>query len=80
MKRSIFTATGLALLLALAGCQHYYSVQEPSGGKTYYTDHYSIADSAAVQFKDLQTGSLVTLQSSVIKEVNKGDLPPGLVH
>jgi ABC-type oligopeptide transport system substrate-binding subunit len=78
--RSLLTATALLSFLALAGCQHYYMIQEPAGGKVYYADHFTNEDSGAVQFKDLQTGAQVTLQSSVVKEVNKGDLPDGLVH
>jgi hypothetical protein len=80
MFRSFFTSSSLVLFLALAGCQHYYMIQEPAGGKIYYSDHYTKDDNGAVEFKDLQTGALVTLQNNSIKEVNKGDLPDGLVH
>ena len=78
--RSVFTAAALLAFVTLAGCQHYYMIQEPSGGKTYYTDHFDRGDNEAIVFKDLETGAQVTLQSSSIKEVNKGDLPAGLVH
>jgi hypothetical protein len=69
------------MLIPLAGCtSDYYSVQDPSSGRMYYTDHVSELDSGAVKFKDLQTGSVVTLQASAVKEINKGDLPAGLVR
>jgi len=76
----IARAGWLLMLILLAGCTSYYSVQDPSSGKTYYTDHVSELDSGAVKFKDLQTGSVVTLQASAVKEISKGDLPPGLVR
>jgi hypothetical protein len=69
----------LLILMALAGCTSYYSVQDPTGGRTYFTDHVSELDSGAVRFKDLQTGATITLQASAVKKLSKGDLPPGLV-
>jgi hypothetical protein len=80
IMRSFLSTTGIVLLLALTGCQHYYMIQEPEGGKVYYTDHFDRADNNAVLFKDLQTGAMVTLQNNEVKEIHKGDLPPGLVN
>ncbi len=42
----------VAALLLLGGCQHYYMVQDPTGGKTFYTDKIDQMDSGAVVFKD----------------------------
>jgi hypothetical protein len=82
MLRGIHVAVlGLCFCYGLAGCQSdYYMVQDPSGNRTFYTDHVSVEDSGSVRFKDLQTGSRVTLQNSVVKRINKSDLPPGLVR
>ncbi|MGD0540644.1 MAG: hypothetical protein ABSB33_03900 [Tepidisphaeraceae bacterium] len=69
----------VAALLLLGGCQHYYMVQDPTGGKAFYTDKIDQMDSGAVVFKDLQTGEKMTLQNSAVKEINKSELPPGAV-
>jgi hypothetical protein len=77
--RKIGAVAGLFLLAGVGGCEHYYMVQDPTGGKTFYTQKMDQKDNGAVVFKDLVTGQQVTLQNSAIKEVPKSDLPAGTV-
>ena len=58
------------LAFGLAACAHYYKVTDPASGKVYYTEKVK-RDGSAVQFKDSQTGSETTLQSSEVAEVSK---------
>ena len=51
------------LTLSLAACAHYYKVTDPATGKAYYTEDVDRKGSA-VQFKDAQNGSSMTLQNS----------------
>ncbi|MCG3777014.1 MAG: hypothetical protein JW395_3888 [Nitrospira sp.] len=55
----------------LAGCGGgYYKVSDPSGTKEYYTNDIDQTKTGAVTFKDKKSGSVVTLQSSEIKEIS----------
>jgi hypothetical protein len=78
--KKIIRMAGIAAFVMLSGCTKYYMVQDPSTNRTYYTTDISEKDSGAIKFKDLQTGSQVIMQGSVVKQVNKADLPPGLVN
>ena len=78
MSRSLLHIAALLLAAGLAGCQQYYKVSEPNGNKVYYTDHISEAEGGSIKFKDLQTGDRVTLQSSVVTDIRKDDLPAGV--
>jgi hypothetical protein len=62
----------LAIVLATAGCTTYYRVTDPSSGRTYYTDDIKRSGSA-VMFKDVKSGSEVTLQASEVKEISSED-------
>ena len=62
-------AVGVAVLL-LAGCSHYYKVNDPAGAKEYYTTDIDTAKSGAIKIKDERTGAIVTLQSSEVKEIS----------
>jgi len=65
---------GAAVALCLAGCGNYYMVRDPSARTEYYTtDIDSAGMSGAVKFKDVKTGSTVTLQSSEVKEISKDE-------
>jgi len=58
------------LTLSLAACAHYYKVTDPATGKAYYTkdiDHKG----SAVEFKNAQTGSSMTLQNSEVAKIDK---------
>jgi len=76
--RQIASIARLLLLAPLAGCAHYYRVQDPIGGKTYYTDSVDKKDSGAISFRDLQTGADMTIQNSGVKEISKSELPAEL--
>ncbi len=56
----------------LAGCGGgYYRVNDPAGTKQYYTTDIDQTKSGAITFKDQKTGSVVTLQSSEVKEISE---------
>jgi len=64
----------MALTILLAGCGTYYQVRDPSGDRSYYTTDIDRAISTgAVKFKDAKSGSVVTLQSSEVKEISKDE-------
>ena len=54
----------------LAGCAHYYKVSDPGSGKSYYTEDVK-RNGSAVEFKDAQTGGVMTLQNSEVQEIEK---------
>ena len=58
----------------LAGCgTDYYRVNDPAGEKQYYTKEIKNTKTGAITFKDEKSGSVVTLQSSEVKEISKDD-------
>jgi len=58
----------------LAGCGgNYYKVNAPAGEKQYYTKDIKQTRAGAITFKDEKSGSVVTLQSSEIKEISKDE-------
>jgi hypothetical protein len=71
--------SALSLVALVAGCVRYYQVNEPNGaGTTYYTTQVDELGSGSVRFKDMRTGSRVTMTSSQVKEIKEADLPPDL--
>lgn len=65
--------------MAVTGCTNYYRVTDPASGKTYYTTKLDNAGRAgAVKIKDERTGSVVTLQSSEVKEISADEYEAGL--
>jgi hypothetical protein len=59
---------------SLAGCGgNYYRVNDPAGTKEYYTSDIEKTKAGAITFKDEKSGSVVTLQSSEIKEISKDE-------
>ena len=55
----------------LAGCGgSYYRVNDPAGEKQYYTTEIEQTRTGAITFKDEKSGSVVTLQSSEVKEIS----------
>jgi hypothetical protein len=54
----------------LAGCANYYKVTDPASGKVFYTEDVK-RNGSAVEFKDGQNGSVVTLQNSSVQEIDK---------
>ena len=61
----------------LVGCAHYYKVSDPSTGKAYYTEDVK-RNGSAVEFKDEQTGGVVTLQNSNVQEIEKSEYEQGV--
>jgi hypothetical protein len=57
------------LVAALAGCTTYYKVSDPGTGQEYYTTKVKEQKGGAIKFEDEKTGSHVTMQSSVVKEI-----------
>ena len=55
----------------LSGCTSYYKVKDTQSGSVYYTTEVDRSGSGHVKFKDANTGSEVTLQSSEVLEVNE---------
>ena len=80
MRRNRSSTWMLWVVIALAaGCTTYYRVTDPASGKTYYTKDIEEAGKAgAVKFKDEKSGSIVTLQSSEVKEVTGEDYSAAL--
>jgi hypothetical protein len=66
----------MALMMILGGCGSYYQVRDASSSKEYYTTDIDNAGSA-IKFKDVKTGSLVTLQNSEVKEISKDEFAKG---
>ena len=51
----------------------------PGTGKAYYTTEVNSAGSTgAVKFKDDRTGSVVTMQSSEVKEISSEEYQAGI--
>ena len=79
MKRTSHRTPATACLIialtgaALAGCSSYYRITDPSSGKQYYTKDIDSDRSGAVEFKDAQTGSRVTLQNSEVAKIKKDE-------
>jgi hypothetical protein len=68
----LWTLCGMAGLLA--GCGgNYYRVNDPAGNKQYYTSDINQTKAGAITFKDEKSGSVVTLQSSEVKEISEDE-------
>ncbi len=57
----------------LTGCGGYYRVNDPAGDRHYYTTDIDQTKTGAITFKDEKGGSVVTLQSSEIKEISEDE-------
>ena len=56
----------------LAGCGgNYYRVSDPAGDRLYYTTDIDKSRAGSISFKDEKSGSVVTLQSSEVKEISE---------
>jgi len=75
MKTRIMTLVilcGMAGLLG--GCGgNYYRVNDPAGDRHYYTTDIDKTKAGAITFKDEKSGSVVTLQSSEVKEISEDE-------
>jgi hypothetical protein len=75
MKTRIM-ALGILCVMAglLVGCGgNYYRVNDPGGDRQYYTSEIEQTRTGAITFKDEKSGSVVTLQSSEVKEISKDE-------
>ena len=61
------------MLTVMAGCTSYYRVSDPAGAKEYYTTDIDKTKAGAITFKDEKSGSVVTLQSSEVKEISEDE-------
>lgn len=58
----------------LAGCGgDYYRVNDPAGTRQYYTTDIDQTKTGAITFKDEKSGSMVTLQSSEVKQISEDE-------
>jgi hypothetical protein len=62
----------MAGLLASCGGD-YYRGSDPAGEKQYYAKDIKHTRTGAITFKDEKTGSVVSLQSSEIKEISEDE-------
>jgi hypothetical protein len=67
------------LTMPVAGCTNYYRVTDPTTGKAYYTTKVDAGKGGVMKIKDEKTGSMVTLQSSQVKEISKGEYKAGMM-
>jgi hypothetical protein len=74
MLRTLF----ILALIGCGGCARYFRVTEPNGSREYYTTPIEDQPGEAIKFSDMRTNSRITLQSSDVKEIKQGDLPPDL--
>jgi hypothetical protein len=60
----------VAVAVCCAACAHdnYYKVTDPGSGKVFYTEEIK-RNGSAVEFRDTQSNSVVTLQNSEIAAV-----------
>ena len=75
-RTGMFAVAGVLMLAA--GCTHYYKVSDPAGQKEYYTTEIETAQSGAIKIKDKKSGSVVTLQSSEVKEISEKEFEAGV--
>jgi hypothetical protein len=83
MKKSVkfgWLAASLCAALLVGGCSStYYKVTDPHSGTAYYTQKVdTLVGTGAVKVKDDRTGSVVTLQSSEVKEISEKEYKAGL--
>lgn len=78
MKRSVGLVVTLCSGLFVAGCATYYKATDPQSGKVYYTQDVEDVEGGAVKLKDARSGSVVTLQTSEIKEIDEDEYEAGL--
>ena len=81
MRKHLITALMLGgLTMLVAGCTNYYRVTDPTTGKAYYTTKVDDAGKGgAIKIKDEKTGSMVTLQSSEVKEISEDEYKAGMM-
>src|SRR5262249_8489775 len=69
-RRIVWILCGM--LAVMTGCTTYYRVSDPGGTKEYYTTKID-KKGGGITFKDEKSGSVVTLQSSEVKEISEDE-------
>ena len=83
MKKSVkygWLVASIGAALFIGGCSStYYKVTDPHSGTAYYTEKVdTLMGTGAVKVKDARTGSIVTLQSSEVKEISEKEYKDGI--
>ena len=68
--RQFIIMIACGLVLTVDGCSSYYTITDPGSGKIYYSNEVEKED-GAIEFKDANSGSTVTIQNSEVKEISK---------
>jgi hypothetical protein len=71
MLTAVWVLCGIAAVMA--GCTTYYRVNDPAGTREYYTTKIDQTRAGSITFKDEKSGSVVTLQSSEVKEISEDE-------
>lgn len=66
------------VILVTAGCTSYYRVSDPAGTREYYTTDIDKSRGGSISFKDAKSGSVLTLQSSDVKEISEEEFNAGV--
>ena len=70
---------GMAVgMMFLTGCASYYKVEDPTTGKTYYTEKVDDKGGGAVKFTDSRSETEVTLQNSHVEKLSKAEYEEGM--
>jgi hypothetical protein len=84
VKKSVLYGTlaaGLSIGLFFVGCSlspSFYRVTDLQSGREYYAQEVDHLASGAVVIKDTRTDSVITLQNSQVKKINKDEYTAGL--
>jgi hypothetical protein len=77
VRRTLVAVVLFACTLVYGCSTHYYQVNDPVTGKTYYTDDLKKIEGDGVELKDARTGGTVTIQNSEVREINKYEFDTG---
>ena len=76
--RRALVSSMLCSSILIWGCStHYYQVNDPLTGKTYYTDDLKKIEGDGIELRDARTGGTVIIQNSEVKEINKYEFDSG---
>ena len=68
--RQFIIMIACALVLTISGCSSYYKITDPGSGKIYYSDEIE-KEGGAIEFKDANSGSTVSIQNSEVSEISE---------
>lgn len=78
MRKIVGLSLSLFILVMAAGCSRYYQVRDPASDSLFYTQNIDEKRGGSIVFQDDKTGSLVTLQSSEVKEISEHEFQGAL--